>query len=263
MGSADPKPLKTSQNKANDSFADILKGIMQGGDAPGGTDFGTWVQDTFKMPAYAGPLSAGPNASQNNAVRDTRAVSDKYYAAGGGADQVTSTLKAIMGDEGPSTDINTIREGMEPARQVSLKRDLGQMEEEFGLGGLSNSTSLAESGARAVSDSQSNLTAQLAQILPQLANARVAQGQNRINAAGLAQQGTGGVAQGEFNMGEGMRGIEDQGIQRQLQEFLRQSGLFPQILAYLNGTPPQQYAPSTLDNVLKIGTTGAAAVASI
>lgn len=262
MGTADPKKLASPRNEATDAFSKILEGMMGGGDAPGGGDLGSFIQKQFSMPGYAGPFSAGAESSQTSAMGTMDREAGKFYAPGGTSDTMVSALKSIMGEAAPEvgTDINQIRAAMDPARKVSLNRDLGQMEESFGMQGLSGSSSLYESGARAISDSTAGLDAALAGILPQLeqlkVQAKLGAGQNRLAAADQLSRGTGGMAQEQFNMGEGIRSIKDLDIQRQIADFLQQGSLFPMLLSFLSGTPQQPYGPSTLDTLLKIGQTG-------
>lgn len=261
MGTADPKKLDSPRNNALDAFSNTLRDSFSGKGAAG-ADLGSWVQEMFKMPAYDGDLSAPANPAETSAMGYVNDAAKSFYSPGGTGQDLTTQLTQILKDQGPSINPDEIRAGLDPARKVSLNRDLGQMEEQFGVQGLAGGTSIAESGARAVSDSESNMMAQITQMLPQLAQARATQGGVRLGAADALGKGNMAPAQQQFAMGEGMRGIQDEHIQRALQEFLRQSNLFPQLLSFLSGTPQQPYGPSPLDSALKVAQTGVAGVAA-
>jgi hypothetical protein len=205
----------------------------------------------------------------------------QFFAPGGGNANITAALSKILADTGvgdagldttamPTAD--KLYSTLDPVRRAAMARDLGQMEEEFGVNGLAGSTSLYESGARAQTESQEALLSEVTKMIPQLESVRT----DRINAGtardqmkrsgaldasqllasipmGVAGAGMDLATKG-FQLGEGERQIADLELQRQFADFVRTNELWPQILAYLSGTPQPSYGPSTLDSALDIGT---------
>jgi hypothetical protein len=147
------------------------------------------------------------------------------------------------------------------------------MEEEFSSMGLGNSTSLAESMARAETESQAELGAEVARIAPELERIRSAHdlgwGELDLGGKRLALD-TGDFLAGipgmemdlagkAFELGEGERAIGDLDLQRQYEEYQRQQSLYPDIMSMISGTPPPSYGPSTMDAVSKAVATAVAA----
>lgn len=253
MGTADPKAMPTPENKANDAFANVLKGVMGGKDAPGGTDLGTWIQNTFKLPGYAGQIAAPQNAAEVSAGAQGKSAVDSYFAGGGAGEHVNASLTSML--DAPAVTPDSVMASLKGPEDQRLKATLGQLQEQFGVQGLSNSSSLHEAGTRAAVDSNQNLAAAVTQILPQLKSAETA---SKGTAAQLLAQLPIGVAKSGFDLGEAGRQVDQQGMDRMIQEFLRSNSLFPMLLQYLGGTPQQPYAPSTFSNVMQAGTTAAA-----
>lgn len=227
-----PKEMKQPQNKANDVFSGVLGKYLQGMQPnwnpqsayPGGAgapqDLGSYISTMFSMPQYGGQLTADPS------------------------DAITSALTEIMsgggGSGGPPMDLASIYNTLDTQRRQGLTRDLGQLEEEFGVAGLGDSTSLYESAARRQTESEGNLMAEVSRMAPDLINAFSNQSTNRLNAAHM------------------LYGFDQQGLDRMYNEFLRTQQLFPQILSFLAGAPPVQYGASPFQNLTNAGLTTAA-----
>lgn len=253
-----PKEMPTKRNTADDAFARSFKNFITSSEPGSFPDIGSWISDTFALPAYEGKMSAGMNPAQVAAAGFGQDAVGSFFGPGGGNEAITKALTGIIGDPGSAATPESLFAALDAPRKASLQRDLGQMEEEFGLAGMAGSTALAETGARAATESQANLLAEVSRMAPALEAARHEGTRNRLAASQLLGTIPLSVAQGGFQLGEAERGIEDMDLQRLYGEFMRQQGLFPSLLQYLGGTPQAPYGPSMFDNLLKGGLAGAA-----
>lgn len=265
-----PTPMKTGQQKAGDTFSKALDSYMQGktpmfggmnippavaaqfpelaAKAPKGTPgpatLGEFLQ-MFNMPGYEGDLSTGMTKLQSDAQGyGTKALAD-FFAPGGGNDQLSKSLEGIM-------SVDDVYSALDSQRKQSLARSQNDLGEQFGVAGLGDSTSQFESATRQSTESEQNLMAEVARIAPQLIEATSSAAATK---AGIPM----GVATAGFNLGEGARQIDQQGLDRMYQEFIRQNSSFlPYLMQFLGGGGPVDYAPSPFSQA----TQGAATVAA-
>lgn len=279
-----PKPMKTGQQKAGDVWSDILTHFMTqgtggagGAGVTGGTDLskyggifkpgavpqgagratgdaniGEFINRVFSLPGYEGDMTAGATPLQTAATGHGEKALEDFFSAGGAWDTISKHATDELASGG-GMSLDDVYTSLDAQRRQGLTRDLGQLEEEFGIAGLSDSTGLYESAARRQTESEQGLQAEVARIAPQLLDATT----NRTLGlsgllAGLPMQ----VAQAGFNLGEGGREIQDLELQRLYQDFLRQQSLFPQILQFLGSGGPVDYAPSDVEQLTKLGLTG-------
>lgn len=280
-----PKAMPTGQQRGNDILSGIL-GQYMGGGARGGVaglnlppnasindmmgalqnagrgqgpgqmpgTLGEWVQNTFALPGYGGQMTAGMNPLQEmSQQRGTQAMSE-FFQPGGAWETIRNRATEELASGG-GMSIQDVYRNLDESRRQGMTRDLGQLEEEFGVAGLSDSTSLYESAARTQRESEQNLLAEVSRIAPQLLEATTGRTTALSNLlAGLPFE----VATAGFNLGEGARSIQDLDLQRLYADFLRTQSLFPQILNYFGASGPVDYAPSPFNQLVQGAATGAA-----
>jgi hypothetical protein len=274
-----PQPMKTGQQEGQDTLSGILEQYAQGKQpilgyeqAPGGAGMfgfrgapimgpetlGQYTQ-MFNLPQYGGQLSQGMSGAQQSALGYGAGAMNKFFGSGGDMDVIRqSTTNTLKGTGGAFNDVGDVYAALDAQRKQGLKRDLGDLEEQFGVAGLSDSTGLHESAARRQTESEQNLMAEVARIAPQLIQSLTGQQQGAAQILGqLPQQ----VAAAGFNLGEAGRQVGQQDLDRMYNDFLRTQSLFPMLMQYFGNAGEVQYAPSTFQNLTQ-GAASAGALAS-
>lgn len=243
MSTFSPQKLETPGTKAGDQFNQVLREAQlpgsskKGAQSLAGQDFGTWLTNTFQLPGYEGPMTAGANQYQTGAANDFMNLSPQMY-------QNILSSQTGLADIASGDYTDKVYSALDDKRRLGLARDLNDTREQFSSAGLRNSTAYANAMGMRQSESEAGLTAAMAEILPQLLNARTAAASQVSGLSGAA----GDVAKTQYGLGEGLRGIEDTDLQRRFQDFIRQSGLFETLIPLLMGQKVD-YGPSPFSQV--------------
>jgi hypothetical protein len=244
----------------------------------GGGGLGRFLQDILGIPQYGGQMTAGPNTLQRQGLNlagqglssfspntGQNIIQQLLGLAGGGgpgADflRTAGTGLTNLGMTGATPDVASIFQALDNQRRAGLERDVGDIREQFSFGGnrLSSDLMRAISGRQAESEASflgegSRVAAQLAPALFQgKVGALSGAGDigNLLNQLSLGASSSlpgafqttsllpGAVAGQGFNIGEQGRAIEQGGLDRMMQEFLRtQMGLLQPALGYAAGAP--------------------------
>jgi len=316
--------VSTDHNAGDQSFASASSaGPQRAGPVPPGADnpygfnmngiSGGPSSYTFN-PQFAGmnPFVASPGLNipglsnglptGNSPLPGTEQVMSSLLANFGNNGNISSrlnggpALNSLLG--GAATDtMSNLFTALDNQRKQSLNQDIGNLREQYSNNGLRFGTDLSRAITDRQSQSENNLLAQVAGVMPQI-TAQDIQGKTAglgfqtqgadilsnllLNSPGAltslnmmpyaisgAQQG---IAQGDlglltnpFNLNQISTTQNDTNAARAYQEFGRTQNLFPSILGFLGGTNPGQNTPSPftqgVNAVNGIGQTAATALA--